>query len=131
MNTEGRAKVRIHISKIIPQKYFPVFARVRIQAPYVFAQKLIPQDFFPACIGFVPGGNVQARLMKGQEHASMSTLCPSDQAQASCSHDVHIMSLESGLESFLAGRSVSHSLRLSTNQGAATGGRQKDFDHCF
>ena len=56
MNAEGRAKVRIHISKIIPQKYFPVFARVRIQAPHVFAQKLIPQEFFPACIGFVPGG---------------------------------------------------------------------------
>ena len=34
----------------------PVFARVRIQAPHVFAEKLIPQEFFPACIGFVPGG---------------------------------------------------------------------------
>ena len=33
INTEGRAKVRIHISKIIPQKYYPVFA-----------QKLITQD---------------------------------------------------------------------------------------
>ena len=43
--------------KIIPQNYFPVFALMRIQAPHVFAQKLIPQDFFPACIGFVPGGN--------------------------------------------------------------------------
>ena len=42
--------------EIPPQKYFPVFARVRIQAPHVFAQKLIPQEFFPACIGFVPGG---------------------------------------------------------------------------
>ena len=31
-------------------------ARVRIQAPHVLAQKLIPQEFFPACIGFVPGG---------------------------------------------------------------------------
>ena len=50
------AKVRIHISKIIPQKYFSVFALMRIQAPHVFAQKLIPQEFFPACIGFVPGG---------------------------------------------------------------------------
>ena len=56
INAEGRAKVQIHISKIIPQTYFPVFARVRIQAPHVFAQKLIPQEFFPACIGFVPGG---------------------------------------------------------------------------
>ena len=36
--------------------YFPVFALMRIQAPHVFAQKLIPQEFFPACIGFVPGG---------------------------------------------------------------------------
>ena len=52
------AKVRIHISKIIPQKYFPVFAFMRIQAPHVFAQKLIPQEFFPACIGFVPGGTL-------------------------------------------------------------------------
>ena len=40
--------------KMIPQKVFPVFARVWIQAPHVFAQKLIPQEFFPACIGFVP-----------------------------------------------------------------------------
>ena len=39
-----------------PQKYFPVFAQVRIQAPHVFSEKLIPQEFFPACIGFVPGG---------------------------------------------------------------------------
>ena len=45
-----------NMRKMIPQKYFPVFARVRIQAPHAFAQKLIPQDFFPACIGFVPGG---------------------------------------------------------------------------
>ena len=44
-----------NMRKMIPQKYFPVFARVRIQAPHVFAQKLIPQEFFPACIGFVPG----------------------------------------------------------------------------
>ena len=41
----------------IPQMYFPVFARVRIQAPHVFAQKFVAQDFFPASIGFVPGGN--------------------------------------------------------------------------
>ena len=49
--------------EISPQKYFPVFARVRMQAPHVFAQKLIPQEFFPACIGFVPGGK-EARLLK-------------------------------------------------------------------
>ena len=61
------AKVQIHISKITPQKYFPVFAFVRIQAPHVFAQKLIPQEFFPACIGFVPGGTFWdlMRLMMG------------------------------------------------------------------
>ena len=41
---------------MIPQKYFPVFAQVRIQAPHVFERKLIPPEFFPACIGFVPGG---------------------------------------------------------------------------
>ena len=41
--------------KIIPLKYCPVFARVRIQAPHVFAQKLIPQELSPACIGFCRG----------------------------------------------------------------------------
>ena len=39
-------KVRIHNSEIIPQKYLPVFAQVRIQAPHVFAQKLIPRELF-------------------------------------------------------------------------------------
>ena len=34
------------MQKMTPQKYFPVFARVRIQAPHVFAEKLIPQEFF-------------------------------------------------------------------------------------
>ena len=34
-----------NMRKMIPQKYFPVFARVRIQAPHAFAQKLIPQEF--------------------------------------------------------------------------------------
>ena len=29
---------------------------VRIQAPHVFEPKLIPQEIFLACIGFVPGG---------------------------------------------------------------------------
>ena len=43
-------------SGISSQKYLPVFARVRIQAPHVFVQKLILQEFFPACIGFVAGG---------------------------------------------------------------------------
>ena len=45
-----------NMQKMVPRKYFPVFAQVRIQAPHVFAQKLIPQDIFPACIGLVPGG---------------------------------------------------------------------------
>ena len=48
-----------NMQKMTPQKYFPVFTRVRIQAPHVVAEKLIPQDFFPACIGFVPGGSVE------------------------------------------------------------------------
>ena len=65
INTEGRAKVRIHISITITQKYFPVFARVRTQAPHVFVQKLIPQEFFPACIGFVPGGNACFAVLSG------------------------------------------------------------------
>ena len=50
-------KILANMQKTTPQKYFPVFARVRIQAPHVFADKLIPQEDFPACIGFVPGGN--------------------------------------------------------------------------
>ena len=58
-------KVRIHISEIIPQKYFSVFARVRIQAPHVFTQKLIPQELFPACIGFVPGGTSSLFFCRG------------------------------------------------------------------
>ena len=36
-----------NMQKMTPQKYFPVFARVRIQAPHVFAKKLIPKKFFP------------------------------------------------------------------------------------
>ena len=59
------AKVRIHNSKIIPQTYFPVFALMRIQAPPVFAQKLIPQECFPACIGFVPGGKLVTIVSRG------------------------------------------------------------------
>ena len=50
-----------NMQKMTPQKYFPVFARVRIQALHVFAKKLVPQEFFPACIGFVPGGNFEPR----------------------------------------------------------------------
>ena len=33
------AKVRIHISEMIPQIYFPVFVRVQIQAPHAFRTK--------------------------------------------------------------------------------------------
>ena len=51
IQTEG-AKVRIHICKGAntyfkksSSKIFPAFARVRIQAPHVFVQKLIPQEF--------------------------------------------------------------------------------------
>ena len=58
INTEGRGQSANTYFKIIPQKYFPVFALMRIQAPHVFAQKLIPQDLFPACIGFVLGANL-------------------------------------------------------------------------
>ena len=45
-----------NMQKMTPQKYFPVFARLRMQAPHAFAKKLIPQEIYPACIGFVPGG---------------------------------------------------------------------------
>ena len=34
------------LRKMIPQNYFPVFARVQIQPPHVFTQELIPQEFF-------------------------------------------------------------------------------------
>ena len=39
-----------------PLKYFPVFARVRIQAPHVFAKKLIPQETFSCMYWFCAGG---------------------------------------------------------------------------
>ena len=66
---------------IIPQKYFLVFALMRIQAPHVFAQKLIPLEFFPACIGFVPGGmhTVDSRLSgakKGKPAANLGSTLP-------------------------------------------------------
>ena len=56
INTEGRGQSANTYFKNNSSKYFPVFALMRIQAPHVFAQKLTPQEFFPACIGFVPGG---------------------------------------------------------------------------
>ena len=51
-------KILANMRNMIPHKYFPVFVRVRIQAPDVFAQKIITQEFFPACIGSVPGDKV-------------------------------------------------------------------------
>ena len=53
--TMNSLKNLANMRKRIPQTYFPVFARVQIQAPHVFTQK-IPKNMFPACIGFVPGG---------------------------------------------------------------------------
>ena len=55
-NRGSLISVPLALREMTPQKYFPVFARVRIQAPHVFAKKIIPQEMFPACIGFVPGG---------------------------------------------------------------------------
>ena len=57
------------------QKYFPVFALVRIQAPHVFAQKVIPQDFCPACIGFVPGGNLFEKHFNFSLDRSRTSIC--------------------------------------------------------
>ena len=72
------AKVRIHICedantyfKNNSSKILPVFARVRIQAPHVFAQKLIPKEIYPACIGFVPGGISEL-------HSRVSVAMPTD-----------------------------------------------------
>ena len=70
------AKVRIHISKMIPQNYFPVFARVRTQAQHAFAQQLIPQDFFPACIGFVPEGKSSEKIYRSGNSLSVNDLLP-------------------------------------------------------
>ena len=51
-------KFAIVFREIAPHKYFPVFAQVRIQAPHVFAQKLIPQEY--SCMyWFCEGGNSQ------------------------------------------------------------------------
>ena len=69
-------KVRIHISEIIPQEYFPVFAQVRIQAPHVFTQKLIPQEFFPACIGFVPGGTENYYIINSETIMDVNNYIP-------------------------------------------------------
>ena len=56
--------------------FSPVFARVRIQAPHVFAQKIIPQEFFPACIGFVPWGIVTVFPGKSNETIEfIGTVC--------------------------------------------------------
>ena len=55
INTEGRDQSANTYFKNNSSKIFPVSAQGRIQALHVFAQKLIPQDIFPACIGFVPG----------------------------------------------------------------------------
>ena len=43
------AKFRIHISKVIPQEYSPVFAQVRIQAPHVFATNHFSKVFSCMC----------------------------------------------------------------------------------
>ena len=53
-----------NMQRMIPLKYLPVFARVQIQAPHVFAQKLVPPEYFPACIGFVPGGTPFTYLLE-------------------------------------------------------------------
>ena len=54
-------------------KYFPVLARVRIRAPHVLEQKLIPQEFFPAYIGFVPGGTLVNRGLKRHQVGARPT----------------------------------------------------------
>ena len=44
-------RIWLNTRELPPHKYFPVFA-----------QKLIPQEIFPACIGFVPGGTACSQL---------------------------------------------------------------------
>ena len=60
------------LREMIPQKYFPVFARKRIQAPHVFAEKLIPRECFPVCIGFVPGGTSLSACIS---HVAFRPIC--------------------------------------------------------
>ena len=63
-------------AKIIPQTYFPVLALAQIQAPHAFAQTLIPQNFLPACLGFVPGGCVCVMTRVKKNPAPPSGLRP-------------------------------------------------------
>ena len=57
INTEGRGQSANTYFKKNSSKRFPVFTLMRIQAPHVFAQKLIPQELFlhvsVLCRGFV------------------------------------------------------------------------------
>ena len=47
-----------NMQKMTPQKYFPVFARVRIQAPHVFAKKINSPRMFSCMYWFCAGGYV-------------------------------------------------------------------------
>ena len=53
------------LRKRIPLKYSPVFARVRIQARMHSHKDQFSKKIFPARVGFVPGGNVRNRLVRG------------------------------------------------------------------
>ena len=59
--------------KVIPLNHFPVFVRVRIQAPHVFVQKLIPNNF-PPCIDFCAGGthHYKRRCKRGNPHGTIT-----------------------------------------------------------
>ena len=59
-------KVRIHISKKNPRKDVPVFARLRIQTPHAFAEKLIPQEILlhvlVLCRGVCCSSSIDAKI---------------------------------------------------------------------
>ena len=55
--------LRLHIWKTIPQKDFPVFARVRMQAPHILTQKLYSPRFF-SCVYWFRVGGYFSRVVK-------------------------------------------------------------------
>ena len=50
-------------AKMIPRKYLPVFARVRLQAPHVFAQKFNSPRIFSCLYCFCAGSNCNCMTM--------------------------------------------------------------------
>ena len=73
-----------NMRKMIPQKYFPVFALARIQAPHVFAQKIIPQEFFLHVLVLCRGVCANDSSMDCQQYTRASLLCPEEALLSRC-----------------------------------------------